>query len=237
MYTHQNYTQFCTDIDQCDGVCEGLSWVDCMGGVSPPLSPLSRLLRMLIRCSAYQVQSANSPYAFPTLALSTLHSLPTPVPRSGQKVCKPAWFHFRTQELEASDAVGDVLGWLGKGVAVSGDSDEGMSQVSLGKWTHANVATELGAWLRALERCSGDVRPVGSRLQGGSYVQPPRTHRLFSYLPWSLGTAVGDALGENEGEGDEGDGYEDEEMRLSGGIRGGEEGKGWLEDDDIEDVE
>ena len=36
MYTHQNYTQFCTDIDQCDGVCEGLSWVDCMGGVSPP---------------------------------------------------------------------------------------------------------------------------------------------------------------------------------------------------------
>lgn len=48
LYIHQNYTMFCTDVDQCDGVCEGLSWVDCVGGVStniihvsPSLTPPS----------------------------------------------------------------------------------------------------------------------------------------------------------------------------------------------------
>ena len=156
-------------------------------------------------------------------------------------MCKPTWFDVRTRELEASDAVWDVLGWLGKDVAVGGDTDEGESSVSVGKWTHANVATELGGWLRAFDRCSGDARPVGSKPnpQGGHYPQPPRTHRLFSHLPWSLGAAGGDALGENEGgevEGD-GDGDGEEDVRLPGGMRGEEEGKGWLEDDDIEDVE
>ena len=153
-------------------------------------------------------------------------------------MCKPAWFDVRAKELEASDAVWDVLGWLGKGVAVSGDTDEGASSVSAGRWTHANVATELGGWLRALDRRSGDVRPVGEP-RGGPYTQPPRTHRLFSHLPWSLGAVGGDALGENEDgevEGD-GEGEGEKDVRLPGGMRGGEEGKGWLEDDDIEDVE
>ncbi|KAH0835838.1 Rad17 cell cycle checkpoint protein-domain-containing protein [Lanmaoa asiatica] len=215
MYTHQNYTQFCTDIDQCDGVCEGLSWVDCMGGA----------------------QSSNSPYAFPTLTLSTLHSFPTPVPRNGQKVCKPVWFDVRTRELEASDAVGDVLGWLGQGVAVGGDTDEGASSISVGKWTHTNVATELGGWLRALDRCRGAAEPIGSKRQGGPRPQPPRTHCRFSHLPWSLGAAGGDTLGENE-DGEVGvEGDEDEAVRLPGGMQSEQEGKGWLEDDDIEDVE
>ncbi|KAG6379990.1 Rad17 cell cycle checkpoint protein-domain-containing protein [Boletus reticuloceps] len=214
LYTHQNYTQFCTDIDQCDGICEGLSWVDCIGGAL----------------------SANSPYAFRTLTLSSLHSLPTPVPRSGQKVCKPTWFDVRTRELEASDAVGDVLSWLGKNEAVGRDMDQGaLSSVSAGKWTHANVATELGGWLGALNRCNGDR----SKLQGGHHPQPPRTHRLFSYLPWSLGAVGGDVLGENEdGEVERGgDDDEDRDARLPGKIGDGEEGKGWLEDDDIEDAE
>ncbi|KAG8216677.1 Rad17-domain-containing protein [Butyriboletus roseoflavus] len=213
MYIHRNYTQFCTDIDQCDGVCEGLSWVDSIGGA----------------------QSANSPYAFPTLTLSTLHSLPTPVPRNGQKVCKPTWFDVRTKELGASDAVGDVLGWLGKGVVVDGDADQGASSISVGKWTHTNVATELGGWLRALDRCSGGTGPMGSKRQGWPHPQPPRTHCLFTHLPWTLGAAEGDALGENE-EG-EGEGDADEDVRAPGGMRDGKERKGWLDDDDIENVE
>ncbi|KAG9313631.1 Rad17 cell cycle checkpoint protein-domain-containing protein [Chiua virens] len=139
LYTHQNYTQFCTDIDQCAGVCEGLSWVDWMGGAL----------------------SANSPYAFPALTLSTLHSLPTPVPRRGQKACKPIWFDMRTKELEAWDAVGDVLGWLGKGVeGVDSHTHEDLStssSISVGNWTHATVATELGGWLTALDRGASQV--------------------------------------------------------------------------------
>ena len=117
---------------------------------------------MLTGCSALQVQLGNSPYVFPILMLSTLHSLPPPVPRHGHKVYKPTWFGLRVQELEASDAVGDVLGWLGKGMAVGGDIGPGLSSSSLvlvGKWIHANVAMELGGWLCGLGRC-GDANPV-----------------------------------------------------------------------------
>lgn len=32
LYIQQNYTQFCEDVDQCDGVADWLSWVDCSGG-------------------------------------------------------------------------------------------------------------------------------------------------------------------------------------------------------------
>lgn len=194
---------------------------------------------MLIECWAAQVQSTNSPYAFPTLTLSTLHALPTPVPRNGQKVCKPTWFDVRTRELEASDAVGDVLGWLRKGVVSDDDTDQGALSVSVGRWTRDTVATELGGWLHALDRCSSGARLVGGELQGGHYPQPPRTHQLFSCLPWSHGTAGGDALGENESGEVEGggDGDGDGDVRIPGGMRGGGEAKGWLEEDDIEDVE
>lgn len=187
---------------------------------------------------AFQAQSASSPYAFPTLTLSTLHSLPTPVPRSGQKVCKPSWFDVRTKELDALNAVGDVLGWLGKGVDASHQADGEVSSISVGRWTYANVGTELGGWLRALDRCNDGARQMGSETP---LSQPPRTHRLFSHLPWRLGDGDvgGDVLGENEeGEVEQGgDGDGDEDVRLPGGMRGEEERNGWLEDDDIEDVE
>jgi cell cycle checkpoint protein len=32
LYIHQNYTQFCDEIEHCDGVSEWLSWVDCNAG-------------------------------------------------------------------------------------------------------------------------------------------------------------------------------------------------------------
>ena len=98
---------------------------------------------------------------FPILMLSTLHSLPLPIPRHGHKVYKPTWFGLRMQELEVSDVVGDILGWLRKGMAVSGDIGPGLLLLSvlMGKWIHANVAIELGGWLCGLGRC-GDVSPV-----------------------------------------------------------------------------
>ncbi|KAG2117372.1 Rad17 cell cycle checkpoint protein-domain-containing protein [Suillus discolor] len=195
LYIHENYTMFCTDVDQCDGVCEGLSWVDCVGGNLP----------------------STTPHAFPTLALSTLHALPTPVPRKGQKVCKPSWFDVRNKEQDALEGVGDVVTWLGQG----GASDERAP----GRWTHANVALELGGWLRAVDRT------------GIAQLQLPRTHRLFSSLPWCAGGVGGNVLGEDEnGEADEVDGEGD--IRVLGALRDQKEGKGWwLESDDIEEAE
>ncbi|KAG1876848.1 Rad17 cell cycle checkpoint protein-domain-containing protein [Suillus tomentosus] len=195
LYIHENYTMFCTDVDQCDGVCEGLSWVDCVGGNLP----------------------STTPHAFPTLALSTLHALPTPVPRKGQKVCKPSWFDVRNKEQDALEGVGDVMTWLGHG----GASDERAP----GRWTHADVALELGGWLRAVDRT------------GIAQLQLPRTHRLFSSLPWCAGGVSGNVLGEDEnGEADGVDGEGD--IRVLGALRDQKEGKGWwLESDDIEEAE
>ncbi|KAG1776322.1 Rad17 cell cycle checkpoint protein-domain-containing protein [Suillus placidus] len=195
LYIHQNYTMFCTDVDQCDGVCEGLSWVDCVGGHLP----------------------STTPHAFPTLALSTLHALPTPVPRNGQKVCKPSWFDVRNKEQDALEGVGDVATWLGHG----GASDEHAP----GRWTHADVAVELGGWLRAVDRT------------GIAQLQVPRAHRLFSCLPWGVGGVGGDALGEDEyWEADDVDGEGD--IRVLGTLGDQKEGNGWwLESDDIEEAE
>jgi cell cycle checkpoint protein len=156
---------------------------------------------------------STTPYAFPTLALSTLHALPTPVPRKGQKVCKPSWFAVRNKEQEAWEAVGDVTAWLGQG----GASDERVP----GRWTHADIAVELGGWLHAVDR------------SGNAQLQVPRVHKLFSHLPWRAGGVGGDVLGEDEyGEADEGEG----DMNFVRPLRDQEEGKGWwLESDDIEE--
>lgn len=112
--------------------------------------------------------------------------------------------------------------------------------MSLGKWTHTSIATELGAWLRVVDRYNSTA--PNATLQSEHryqhehrpYPQVPRTHRLFSCVPWTSGVVGGDALGENEdGEG-EGEG-EDGNVRVSSGMKD-EEGKGWLEDDDIEEA-
>ncbi|KAH7917450.1 P-loop containing nucleoside triphosphate hydrolase protein [Leucogyrophana mollusca] len=196
LYIHQNYTQFCEDVDECAGVCEGLSWVDWIGGH----------------------HSTPTPHAFPTLALSTLHALPSPVARRSQKVCKPAWFGVRRAEGEACEGVGDVMEWLAsEGGGVGGLAPSG--------WSHATIATELGGWLRA----------VASQPQPSSH--PPRSHRLFSHLPWTSGVGGG---GEVLEEDEEGAGEDEEDGNV--GVRGrGEEREGgagwWAEEDDIEDVE
>ncbi|KAG6336985.1 hypothetical protein ID866_2086 [Astraeus odoratus] len=209
MYIHQNYTQFCTEIEQCEGVCDGLSWTDWVGG-----------------------NLMNTPYTFPTLVVSTLHALPTPVPRTGQKVCKPAWFNIRTQELEAWDAVGDVGCWLARDTGrlnnVSGSED----WTSVGRWTHTNIAMELGGWLRAMDQCTSYAR---------SGRVPPKNHKLFSYLPWTSPTAMEDVLLEDEHDDMEVGGVLEEDMsvRVQGSlnIEDGEDGNWWAEVDDIEDYQ
>ncbi|KAI6043951.1 Rad17 cell cycle checkpoint protein-domain-containing protein [Pisolithus marmoratus] len=209
LYIHQNYTQFCVDIEQCDGVCEGLSWLDCASG------------------------NLSTPYAFPTLALSTLHALPTPVPRLSQKVCKPAWFDIRTKELQAWDAVGDIASWLTHVAANSSSGDTSHSWgkddvTSIGRWTHADIAMELGGWLRAMDQS-------GSSLDGHAL---PRSHRLFSSLPWvSASMFAGDTIGEQEDMEIHGELEEDGDVRALHLLKDEDDGNWWAEVDDIEDMD
>ncbi|KAI0794827.1 Rad17 cell cycle checkpoint protein-domain-containing protein [Abortiporus biennis] len=95
LYIHQNYTQYCNDISECEGVSDWLSWVDSNGGET-----------------WYQA----NPHRFHLVALGTLHSLPSPVQRRNQKPYKPEFFENLKKEREAEDGIRDVQTWLSKDV-------------------------------------------------------------------------------------------------------------------------
>ncbi|KAI0262615.1 Rad17 cell cycle checkpoint protein-domain-containing protein [Gloeopeniophorella convolvens] len=84
LYIHQNYTQYCTTVEQCDSLIDILSWTDSNGSEN--------------------WYDAN-PHAFHVQALGALHSLPTPVPRQGQRVYKPGFFDALRGEQSARDAL------------------------------------------------------------------------------------------------------------------------------------
>ncbi|KAK0235412.1 Rad17 cell cycle checkpoint protein-domain-containing protein [Armillaria nabsnona] len=123
LYLHQNYTQFCNDIDECDGIADNLSWVDSSGGEA-----------------WYQA----NPHRFHLLTLGTLHSLPTPVERRSQKVFKPEFFDYLNKEKDAWEGVRDVRRWLVEKVAAV--EDAGWRN---GGWSRTDVPIELGGVLRA----------------------------------------------------------------------------------------
>ncbi|KAK7055293.1 Rad17-domain-containing protein [Favolaschia claudopus] len=57
LYIHQNYSQFCNEVEECGNVADWLSWIDSSGGEA-----------------WYQA----NPHQFHLLTIGTLHSLPTP---------------------------------------------------------------------------------------------------------------------------------------------------------------
>ncbi|TFY52729.1 hypothetical protein EVJ58_g9851 [Rhodofomes roseus] len=91
LYVHQNYTQYCDDLGQCDSLADWLSWIDANGAES--------------------WHQAN-PHRFHLLSLSTLHSLPSPVQRRNQKPYKPVFFEKLQHEREAEDGLRDAQDWL-----------------------------------------------------------------------------------------------------------------------------
>ncbi|OCH87008.1 P-loop containing nucleoside triphosphate hydrolase protein [Obba rivulosa] len=190
LYIHQNYSQYCETMEQCDALADWLSWIDASGGEA-----------------WYQT----NPYHFHLLALSTLHSLPSPVVRRAQKPYKPAFFDALRRSRAAEGAVGDVLEWVLH-------SEEGRA----GGWTREDVALRLGGVLKA-------------RARSGMYVPP--VHKLFSWLEWSKGVGNLSQLAE-DGDGDTPD---PELLEHSGWDNGREKEVevrgGWLEDDDIEDFD
>ncbi|KAF9004565.1 Rad17 cell cycle checkpoint protein-domain-containing protein [Cyathus striatus] len=123
LYLHQNYPQFCDDMEHCEGVADCLSWVDSSGGES---------------------WFQTNPHQFHILAMGTLQALPTPMPRRGQKVFRPEYFDVLQKEKDAWDGVRDVRGWL----VDSALRKEG-SHWRAGGWSRMDVVTELGAVLKA----------------------------------------------------------------------------------------
>ncbi|KAJ3849140.1 Rad17 cell cycle checkpoint protein-domain-containing protein [Lentinula lateritia] len=110
----------------------------------------------------YQV----NPYRFHLLALGTLHSLPAPVPRLNQKVCKPDFFDNINEEKESWDGVRDVRSWI-----INQGTDSGWN---FSGWNSRTIATELGGVLRARDATSSPETPFTQRA--------PPSHRKFSNL-------------------------------------------------------
>jgi len=209
-----------------------------------------------------------NPHQFHLLALGTLHSLPAPVQRRGQRVYKPDFFNTLEKEKNAWEGVRDVRGWIVKeGIKVIKSANFGEDYrsendeetVDLGwnisGWTHRNIAMELGGVLKARDK----ARIMNPSRAPSSAFLAPRTHRLFSAMEFTYPSRSGgvepggSVLGESE-DGREAHGGTDgavpvEEQQEMGMWQDGQglwgedlekkiaegNGKGWLEDDDIED--
>ncbi|KDQ55490.1 hypothetical protein JAAARDRAFT_195860 [Jaapia argillacea MUCL 33604] len=133
LYIHQNYTQFCNEVDESEAISEWLSWVDYSGGEA-----------------WYQA----NPHRFHLLTMGTLHSLPSPVTRRSQKIFKPEFFDVLSKHRECEDAVEDVLEWT---------RDASQHTNLLGGFSRSEVATELGGVLKALDLTGRHTVPPSHR--------------------------------------------------------------------------
>ncbi|EIN04674.1 P-loop containing nucleoside triphosphate hydrolase protein [Punctularia strigosozonata HHB-11173 SS5] len=185
LYVHQNYTQFCETMEECDGVADILSLVDVGNSM---------------------VRQAN-PHRFHLVALGTLHSLPSPVPRRGQKLSKPLYFDNLHKERDCRSAVEDVRHWLDALVP--------------GRWDPVDVATGLGAVVEARD--------------GHGFEGLPLSHRLFSKMTFTRGAVLSSELTDGD-DGGFPLGDVTEEGALRGRSTSQERVMhGWLEDDEIEE--
>ncbi|KAH9475883.1 Cell cycle checkpoint protein RAD17 [Psilocybe cubensis] len=123
LYIHQNYTQFCNEVEESEDLADWLSWIDASGGDM-----------------WYQA----NPHQFHLLTLGTLHSLPSPVPRRSQKYYKPEFFGFLQKEKDAWDSVCATRDWLIDDLL----SRDG-SGWRAGGWTKNDVVLEVGGVLKA----------------------------------------------------------------------------------------
>ncbi|PPQ88176.1 hypothetical protein CVT25_005141 [Psilocybe cyanescens] len=123
LYIHQNYTQFCNQVEESEDVADWLSWIDSSGGDM-----------------WYQA----NPHQFHLLTLGTLHSLPSPVPRRSQKYFKPEFFGFLQKEKDAWDGVCATRDWLTESLIFREDSGW-----RAGGWSKKDVVLELGGVLKA----------------------------------------------------------------------------------------
>ncbi|KAG8931741.1 Cell cycle checkpoint protein rad17 [Tulasnella sp. 418] len=223
LYVHQNYTQYCNDVDECDGVMSWLSISDTIG-----------------EGDAWPLNASLIPHSFQLLTLGTLHALPSPVERRGQKNFKPNFFEVLKKKRDAEDSVIDVRTWLEN--AEVGDEEikhgGGGHGGWGGQWTNNSIVCELGGVLKSLNARGA----------------PPRTHQAFSSMQWDLRDPSmilkyaedDEPLDRAEGLANRDPAEEEEERQqrlkaLIGDKKGKDESQvskeqhGWLSDDDIED--
>jgi cell cycle checkpoint protein len=106
-----------------------------------------------------------NPHAFHIQALGTLHSLPSPVPHTGQRIFKPAFFGALVQEQGARGALENTSFWLSNVRNIQFSFGRLIADLSqTGLWPRDAIVTELGGLLRALGR------------------RAPHGHRAFSEL-------------------------------------------------------
>ncbi|KAF9554804.1 checkpoint protein Rad24 [Agrocybe pediades] len=125
LYIHQNYTQFCNEMEEVEGVSDWLSWVDSSGG---------------------EMWYQANPHQFHLVTLGTLHSLPSPVPRRSQKQYKPEFFAFLQKEKDAWEGVRATRDWL-----VENEVSQERPGWRPGGWTKNEVILELGGVLKTRE--------------------------------------------------------------------------------------
>jgi cell cycle checkpoint protein len=157
-----------------------------------------------------------NPHAFHMLALGTLHSLPSPVHRTGQLICKPEFFGALRREQAAGDALERTSSWLSNVRSLHdplGISDAQVVQTGL--WSRAAVATELGSILHTMGR------------------HAPHGHGTFSELVFGQGSMRAEVV--NEGYCEEGVSHGESERSQLHTSHEPAADCGYLEDDDIED--
>ncbi|KAG8957192.1 Cell cycle checkpoint protein rad17 [Tulasnella sp. 419] len=223
LYVHQNYTQYCNDVDECDGVMSWLSISDTIG-----------------EGDAWPFNASLIPHSFQLLTLGTLHALPSPVERRGQKNFKPNFFEVLKKKRDAEDGVADVRTWLENAEVADEEIKHGGGGHGGwgGQWTNNSIVCELGGVLKSLNARGA----------------PPRTHQAFSSMQWDLRDPSmilkyaedDEPLDRAEGLANRDPAEEEEERQqrlkaLIGDKKGKDESQvskeqhGWLSDDDIED--
>ncbi|KIY72588.1 Rad17-domain-containing protein [Cylindrobasidium torrendii FP15055 ss-10] len=205
LYVHQNYPQFCNDVDELAALSENLSWVDASGGE--------------------QWYQAN-PYRFHILTAGTLHALPSPVERRHQKVFKPEFFGNLEKEKNAWSSVDDVRRW------VSTRALRDPNAWRVGGWSRNSIVTELGGILKARDATMAKASQ-GSKDANERAPRQHRDFSHLPFVLRSVGRV--EQLGETEEDQQDGsmawDGTIDVEDEAAAAARVG----GWLDSDEIEE--
>jgi len=143
LYLHQNYTQFCADVEHADAICGVLSvgdeWENCF--------------------DSWGSRSSLSEHRFHLISRGTLHGLPSPVSRRDQKVVKPRFFDIQSKARNAGEQLQSVASWL---------NDSCLSVGNGALWKPQYVSVELSeALLRLVVRGPGTPDHSLLRLNSG----------------------------------------------------------------------
>jgi len=123
LYIHQNYTQYCDEVDHCDGIAEALSLSDSGMGLLGETVSFTAILNAkrlqlipMLSVLSIHIQYLHAPvlsqFAFHTVSRGALMALPSPVARRSQKMFKPEFFEALERTKKSKDGVADAVRWV-----------------------------------------------------------------------------------------------------------------------------